>query len=61
MMLVRIERLLSEDEYKDMLDGVIHLLNASVTKSPVMRHLIGNMGFDTQEEEGRIVVQLPAS
>ena len=61
MMLVRIERFLPETEYKDMLDGIIQLLNVSAATSPVMRHLIGNMGFDMQTKEDRVVVRLPNS
>ena len=61
MMLVRIRRFLPETEYKDMLDGIIRLLNASAATSPVMRHLIGNMGFDMQENEDGVVVRLPTS
>lgn len=59
MMLTRIERFLPEPEYQELLNGVIQLLNASAATSPIMRHLIGNMGFEMHEEAGKTVVRLP--
>ena len=53
MLIKRIERFLPEDEYEDMLKGVIELLNSSVSTSPIMKHLISNMGFNTREIEGK--------
>lgn len=61
MMLARIERFLPEPEYKKMLDGVIQLLNASASTSPIMRHLIRNMGFDMLEKDDKTVVRLPSA
>lgn len=55
-MLRRIQRFLPENEYKEMLSGVTGLMQSSAASSPVMRHLITNMGFSMSERENEIFI-----
>ena len=55
-MLRRAHRFLPEDEYREMVEGILGLLNGSASTSPAMRHLIENMGFSMEEREGALYV-----
>ena len=56
-MLRRVERFLTEEEYRDLVGGVIDLLNRSAAHNPLMGHLIENMGFMTSKRGGKTYVE----
>lgn len=57
MMLKRVARFLPEDEYEELINGVVALLNQSAARSPLMGHLIENMGFSMTNRNGKTYVE----
>lgn len=55
-MLKRAERFLPTDEYEKMLGSVIELMRVSASNSPIMKHIIANMGFSTEQDRGNVTI-----